>query len=136
MTGSLPGTFRVDVQQLSSLAGRLDECASEMKSAGYKMEQASVHDIGHGGLEARCGEFRDAWTYGIGRLAKLTDAIRGGVQTTASNYAEADRRIADIFQPGGPGVASAGSGGAAAPSGVGAGEEARARSHGMADDFG
>lgn len=134
MTASVLGTFRVDVQELSSLAGRLDECASEMKSAGYKMEQASVRDIGHGGLEARCGEFRDAWKYGIGQLAKLTDAIRGGVQTTASNYAEADRRIGDVFQGGGPGAASAGGG--AAPGGVGAGEEARARSYSMADDFG
>lgn len=106
-----------------------------MKSAGYKMEQASVRDVGHAGLEARCSEFRDAWKYGIDQLSKLTGAIRGGVQATASNYAEAERRIADVFQGGGAG-ASSGSSGGSTSGGTAAGEEAHARNYSMANDFG
>ncbi len=138
MPESLPGTFRVDVQQLSQLAGHLEGCASEMRSAGYKMEQASVRELGHAGLEEGCGEFRDAWKYGIEQLSKLTEAIQGGVRKTAENYAEADRRIAEVFAGGGGGTG----GGPAASSGTGTGTGTRAeagaggQNYSMAKDFG
>ncbi|WP_329121621.1 WXG100 family type VII secretion target [Streptomyces sp. NBC_01465] len=124
MPDSLPGTFRVDAEQLGSLAGQLDECAADMKSAGYSMEQASVHDVGHAGLEERCGDFRDAWKYGIGQLSKLTDAIRDGLKKTADNYSATDRAISELF------AVKGSSGGTAAPAG------APAQNRSMADDFG
>lgn len=130
MPESLPGTFRVDVQQLSQLAGQLEDCTSEMRSAGYRMEQASVHDIGHAGLEERCGEFRDAWKYGIQQLSKLTAAIQGGLRKTAENYAETDRRIEEYFAGGGGGAV----GGSAASGRTSAGPNGQ--SYTMADDFG
>lgn len=137
MSESLPGTFRVDAQQLSQLAGHLEDCTSEMKSAGYRLEQASVRDVGHAGLEERCGEFRDAWKYGIGQLSKFTDAIRGGLQQTAQNYAEAERRIGEGLATGGGTVGGArGSSGPAASGGTSGEAGARGQSRSMADDFG
>lgn len=108
-----------------------------MKSAGCQMEQATVQDIGHDGLEARCGEFWDAWKYGIGQLSKLTAAIQGGLRQTATNYAQTDRSISDFFA--GDGSASSGGttpSGSMASSGKGAAAVARGKSYGMADDFG
>ncbi|MDO0911342.1 hypothetical protein QQM39_10905 [Streptomyces sp. DT2A-34] len=120
----------MDVQQLSRLAGHLEDCASEMKSAGYKMEQASVREIGHADLEERCGEFRDAWKYGIQQLSKLTDAIQGGVRKTAENYAETDRRIGEFFAGGGGET-----GGGSAASGS-TSTEAGGQNYSLAADFG
>lgn len=137
MSESLPGTFRVDAQQLSQLAGHLEDCTSEMKSAGYRLEQASVRDVGHAGLEERCGEFRDAWKYGIGQLSKFTDAIRGGLQQTAQNYAEAERRIGEGFGNGGGTLSGqSGASGPAASAGGNAETGTRGQSRSMADDFG
>lgn len=99
MTASLPGTFRVDAEELGSLSGRLDSCTSHMRSAGYRMEQASVDGLGHAGLESACSGFRDSWEYGIDQLAKLTDAIRGGLDQTAKNYSATDAAIERMFTP-------------------------------------
>lgn len=99
MTASLPGTFRVDAEELGSLAGRLDGCVSEMRSAGYRMEQASVAGLGNPDLESRCSDFRDAWDYWIGKLAELTARIRAGLDHTAKAYAATDAAIEHYFTP-------------------------------------
>lgn len=123
MPDSIPGSFRVEAEELGSVARKLDDCATGMKSASYSMEQASVREIGHGTLEQRCGEFRDAWDYGIGQLSKLTDAIRDGLHASANSYAGCDAKIQETF------AKAAGDTGAV-------GNATSGSSRSVADDFG
>ncbi|WP_306323322.1 MULTISPECIES: WXG100 family type VII secretion target [unclassified Streptomyces] len=113
---SLPGTFRVDAEELGGFAGRLDECTSEMRAAGTRMERASVAGMGHEAVEGACGGFRESWQYGIKQLSQLTEAIRDGLRVTAQAYSDTDQAIQQAMTPAAAGASAPGSADRAASS--------------------
>ncbi|MFF0018128.1 hypothetical protein [Streptomyces sp. NPDC005374] len=89
----------MDAEELNGLATKLGDCTSEMRAAGYRLEQASVEDMGHEAVEFACGSFRHSWEYGIKQLSELTDSIRGGLQATAQAYSQTDFAVQKAMTP-------------------------------------
>ncbi|MFD7297908.1 DUF6507 family protein [Streptomyces sp. NPDC059897] len=113
---SVPGTFQVDVEELSGFAARLDECASEMRGAGQQMGRASVSGMGHAAVESACSGFQDSWQYGIKQLSQVTESIRDGLQATAQAYSGADQAVCQAMTPSASAAAPPAPQGAAGPS--------------------
>lgn len=95
MSGS--GDFSVDVEELGSLATRLDRCTESMKHACGDLRSATVSNLGNGDIDEAGADFKSAWEFGISQIAAITDAIREGLQVTARTYNETDSAIQQTF---------------------------------------
>ncbi|MCB5909745.1 type VII secretion target [Streptomyces pinistramenti] len=92
--------FKVDVQELGSLAARLEHCTESMKHASSDLRSASTGDLGSADIDKAGAEFKSSWEYGIDQITQLTDAIKKGLQTTARAYNETDSAIQQALDKG------------------------------------
>ncbi|MFF8368858.1 WXG100 family type VII secretion target [Streptomyces lydicus] len=95
MSGS--GDFSVDVEELGSLATRLERCTESMTHACGDLRSATVSNLGNGDIDEAGADFKGSWEFGISQIAAVTDAIREGLQVTARTYNETDRAIQQTF---------------------------------------
>ncbi|MGD6741628.1 hypothetical protein ACOKM3_07245 [Streptomyces sp. BH106] len=66
--------------------------------------------MGHEAVRSACGDFRESWQYGIKQMAKLTAAVRDGLEATAQAYGATDQAVAKALAPSGVPAPSGGSG--------------------------
>ena len=97
---SLPGTFRVDIEELGRISQRLDEGITGMHTAMQKMNQATADQLGHESLDSACADFQSKWNYGIGQIAKLATSIRGSIDATAHSYRTCEMGIQQALSKG------------------------------------
>lgn len=106
------GGFRVGLDHLSELIGRLDRAADQISSANNQLREASESQLGHGDLDSACAEFQERWEYGIGRIRESTERLVPSLQQARRTYAEAD-----VFRLEGVGGGEAGGQAAGSPTG-------------------
>ncbi|GAA2660644.1 hypothetical protein [Streptomyces lunalinharesii] len=94
------GEFTVDVEELGSLATRLERCTESMKSASGDLRSATTGNLGNGQIDSSGANFKSSWEYGIDQITELTDAIKQGLQITARAYSETDNAVRQAFSKG------------------------------------
>ena len=92
--------FKADVEELGLLARKLDRSAESMRRASQSLRSASSRDLGNSSIDESGADFKDSWEYGIGQIAKVSDALRHGLQATARAYSETDEAIKQAFSKG------------------------------------
>ncbi|AIA05678.1 hypothetical protein ACFU90_11590 [Streptomyces noursei] len=91
------GEFAVDVEELGSLATRLERCTESMKSASGDLRSATTGNLGNGQIDKSGADFKSSWEYGIEQITQLTDAIKQGLHITARAYSETDGAVQQAF---------------------------------------
>lgn len=97
---SLPGTFRVDIEELGRISRKLDESVTGMRTVTQKMDQATAGQLGHKCLDSTCEDFQSKWKYGIDQISKLADSIRGSIDATAHSYRTCEMGIQQALSKG------------------------------------
>ncbi|GGW84643.1 hypothetical protein [Streptomyces noursei] len=108
------GEFTVVVEELGSLATRLERCTESMKYASGDLRSATTGDLGNDQIDRAGAEFKSSWEYGIDQITQLTDAVKQGLETTARAYNETDDAVRQAFTKG---VRQGGGGAATSPFG-------------------
>lgn len=97
---SMPGTFQVDVHELSGISQKLDESVSGMRTVTGRMDEATAGQLGHESLDSACADFQSKWKYGIGQVSELANAVRGSIDATAESYRTCEAGIQQAFARG------------------------------------
>lgn len=97
----MTGYYKVELDALGRLSKQLGTCADDMRSAMKQLKDIGPQGAGLAELEKACGDFQDAWGYGIGLIADATGGISEGLTATHKVYATLEQQIADSFQASG-----------------------------------
>lgn len=94
------GGFKADVGELALLVQKIALCSESMLRASQNLRSASVRDLGNSAIDERSADFKESWDYGISQVARMTDALHGGLQATARAYSETDSAIEQALSRG------------------------------------
>jgi hypothetical protein len=90
--------FQVDLQELEQLISDLGSADQLMSDALNAMKSTGGStSIGTSELDQACGDFQNAWQYGLG---KLGDAIKGtldGVKQNQKVYSQVENQVAQAM---------------------------------------
>ncbi|MEY9843780.1 hypothetical protein ABH940_000844 [Streptacidiphilus sp. BW17] len=95
--------FEVDVRALQTLAFDLGDASGVLGKAQGELAGSAQGQTGDPSLDKACNDFQSKWGYGIGQLAKTTQAFADGLKATVQAYQSAEDEITKLFggQPGG-----------------------------------
>lgn len=95
--------FEVDVRALQTLAFDLGDASEVLGKAQAELASAAQGQTGDPSLDKACDDFQSKWDYGLGQLAKTTQAFADGLKATVQAYQSAEDEITKLFggQPGG-----------------------------------
>jgi hypothetical protein len=111
--GTAVDGYTVDIGTLNELVSSLEHAADLLTTASDGLRDASANDLGSPELVKAGAAFQQHWEYGIGRIARLSSVMAGGLRDTSTAYQTIEDATARAFSSGAgtlsmsPGAASA-----------------------------
>lgn len=86
--------FQVDLQELERLISDLGSADQLMSDALDAMKATGGStSIGTSELDGACGDFQDAWRYGLGKLGDAVKSTLDGVKQNQKVYAQVEQQV-------------------------------------------
>lgn len=93
--------YRVDVDAMTAVAGRLDDAADEVMAATEILAEGAGEDLGPGGVTEEAGALTESWTARLSAVHADLAAGAAGVLAARDSYLDVDEAAAAELNRGG-----------------------------------